>query len=172
MNDSETIPERVKSRLPAFCATMVGGLIAVFVNIPLTSPDDRLGNTGSVAIVSFVAALILGRLWTFLNGDLSERTRKFSRICTALFIVAVSIALLLETAGDLSNTARYVLPLSATVCVAAAALSPFFERSMRGSALIWLGVSLTIGILAIGIILAFLEVGFTEPPSLSLPPPP
>ncbi len=172
MNQSETLSEHVQSRLPAFCATMIGGLIALFINIPLTSPDDRLGNTGSVAIISFVAALILGRLWAYLKGDLIERTRRFSRICTVSFIIVVGGALLVERVGDVSNTARYVLPLAAAVCVPAVTLSPMFERSLRGSTLVLMGISLTIGVLAIGVILAYLEVGFTQPPSLSLPPPP
>ena len=148
------------------------GLIAVFVGIPLTSPDDRIGNTGSVAILSLFAALVLGRIWSVLSGDVAERGRKYYWVCTGMFVAAGIGALFLEVVMDFSNTVRYVLPMSAAVSVASAVLTPAIERGLRGSALLWFSISLAITLLGVGVILAYFEVGFTEARSLSLPPPP
>ncbi len=158
--------------MPGFSATLLGGIVAVFVGIPLTSPDDRLGNTAGVAVASAVAALAFGLAWSSLSGDAPRRARLFSRICLAAFAAAVAAAILAESAGELANTVSYVVPLAAIVCVSAAAVTPLIERKVHGAAGVWLGSALLAGVLAIGITLALYEVGYTEPPSLSLPPPP
>lgn len=169
---SSGLVAHVHSRMPAFCGTAIGGLIAVFVGIPLTSPDDRIGNTGSVAILSLFAALILSRIWSGLSGDVAERGRKYYWICTGMFVAAGVCALFLEVFMDFSNTVRYVLPMSAAVSVASAILTPIIERGLRGSALLWFSISLAIALVGVGVILTYFEVGFTEARSLSLPPPP
>lgn len=169
---SSGLAVQLQRRMPAFCGTVIGGLIAVFVGIPLTSPDDRIGNTGSVAILSLFAALILGRIWAGLSGDVAERGRKYYWVCTGMFATAGVSALFLEVFMDFSNTVRYVLPMSAAVSVASAILTPIIERGLRGSALLWFSISLAIALLGFGVILAYFEVGFTEARSLSLPPPP
>ncbi len=163
---------RVQRGMPAFSSTLAGGAVALFVDIPLTSPDDRLGNTGSVAAVSVMAALILGWIWAALPGDTSQRARAYSRVCLALFALTVVAALLAESVGGLANVVSYVVPLAAIVCVATALLTPLVGRMFGGTVGVWIGVSLLAAVLVTGVTLAVYRVGFTEPPSLSLPPPP
>ncbi len=164
--------DHIARRMPAFCATLIGGLIAVFVNIPLTSPDDRIGNTGSVAVGSLIAALVLSRAWGILQGDAEQRARSYSRICTVIFVLVAVAAFLLQILGEISNTVRYVVPLAACVIIVSAALAPIIERRLTAIGSIWLAALLAVGVLTIGIALAVLEVGFTQAPTLSLPPPP
>ena len=106
----------VRQRLPAYIATLIGGTVAMFVNAPLTSPDDLVGNTASVAFVSVVAALVAGMVWARISGDIQRRVRVYNVISTVLIIVVVAIAAAVEYAGDVSNTIRYVIPLGAVGC--------------------------------------------------------
>ena len=58
----------IQDRIPAFLSTLVGGLVAMGVNAPLTSPDDLVGNAGSVAVVSLIGAVIAGIIWARLRA--------------------------------------------------------------------------------------------------------
>ncbi len=162
----------VRQRLPAYIATLIGGTVAMFVNAPLTSPDDLVGNTASVAFVSVVAALVAGMVWARISGDIQRRVRVYNVISTVLIIVVVAIAAAVEYAGDVSNTIRYVIPLGAVVAVLSSIFTPIIERWKTSPALIWVAIVFTIALLVAGYVLTVNEFGFTEAPSLALPPPP
>lgn len=157
--------------MPAFSATIIGGILAIFVNLPLTSPDDLFANTGSIAIATFIVAIPIGRIWANLKQDLSDRTRIHSTINATLFIIAVIASFIAENILDISNVIPYVIPLAATVTITSAVLAPLIHLLPR-NAQMPIAVTLAIAIIAIGITLAFLEVGFTPEPFLTLPPPP
>ena len=142
------------------------------VGLPLKSPDDLLGNTGSVAVLSNVGALALAVVWAYSPGSGARRTRFYTTACIGLYILTVLVAMLVESAGELNNTVSYVVPIASVVFVSTAIFTPIIDRFVGSVASLYLGLSMSIGTLAAGIVMALYEVGFTEPPSLSLPPPP
>lgn len=163
----------VLARMPAYLATAIGGAVAMGVNAPLRSPDDLIGNTGSVAIVTVFGALIYGMIWGRLSGGVQQRSRRFNITITILLLVVVAAAWIIEYIGEISNTIRYVIPLAGIVTISASVLSPIIERWRNSTNLIWIALMLTIAMLVVGYILTVNEFGFNpEPPSLSLPPPP
>ena len=153
-------------------ATLVGGVVAMGVNAPLKSPDDLIGNAGSVAVASVIAALVAGSVWAQIKGDIQRRAKILNIVLTALLVVVVVAAALIENFGEISNTIRYVIPLAAIVTIFASLFTPIIERWRRRNALLWIAVVLPIVMLATGFWLTSNEFGFTEAPSLSLPPAP
>ena len=142
------------------------------VNAPLRSPDDLIANAGSVAVAAFVSALIAGPIWAQIKGDIQRRAKVLNIVLTVLLIVVVVVAALIEYVGEISNTIRYMIPLAAIMTILASVLTPIIERWKQRSELIWIAVVLPIAMLAVGYWLTSNEFGFTEAPSLSLPPPP
>ena len=161
----------IQDRLPAFLSTLVGGVVAMGVNAPLTSPDDLIGNAGSVAFVSLLSAVIAGMIWARIRGDVQSRSRTFNIVLTVLLILVVIAAAVIEYAGEISNAIRYIIPLGAVITIFTSVLTPVFERWKNSRGIIWIAVLFPIAMLAIGYWLTSNEFGFTEPPSLSLPPP-
>ncbi len=162
----------VQDRAPAFLSTLIGGAVAMAVNAPLTSPDDLIGNAGSVAVGSLIAAIVLGMLWSRLSGEVQQRARLFNIVLTGFILLVVVAAVIIEYLGEVSNAIRYIIPLAAIVTILASVLTPLFERWKSWQGFIWLAIALPIAILAIGYWLTVNEFGFTEPPTLTLPPPP
>ena len=162
----------VLARMPAYLATVIGGAIAMGVNAPLRSPDDLIANAGSVAVVSVFGALTYGMIWGRLSGELQQRSRRFNIIITVLLLLVVGVAWVAEYIGEFSNTIRYVIPLAGIVTIFASVFTPIIERWKKNTMLIWAAIILTIAMLVAGYVLTVNEFGFTEAPSLSLPPPP
>ena len=162
----------IQDRIPAFLSTLVGGVVAMGVNAPLTSPDDLVGNAGSVAVGSLFAAVIAGMVWARLRGDVQSRSRAFNIVLTVLLILVVIAAAVIEFAGDISNAIRYIIPLGAVITIFASVLTPVFERWKDWRGTIWIALLLPIAMLVVGYWLTSNEFGFTQPPSLTLPPPP
>lgn len=176
--DSETPDTRsglrvhVQDRLPAFVATLIGGAVAMYVNAPLTSPDDLVANTGSVAVVSLIGAIIAGMIWARINGDVQSRSRTFNIVLTVLLLLTVGSAAAIEYGADITNAIRYIVPLGAIVTIFTSVLTPLIERWKTQTALLVIAVALPLAMLALGYLLTVNEFGFTDAPSLSLPPPP
>lgn len=164
--------EHVQDRMPALIATFIGGAVAMGVNAPLTSPDDLIANASSVAIVSIIAAFIAGMVWARIPGDIQGRTRTFNIVITVVLLLAVGAAAAIEYIGDISNTIRYMVPLAAIVSIFTSVLTPIIERWKKSTSVIVVAIALPLAMLAIGYWLTSNEFGFTEAPSLSLPPPP
>ena len=162
----------VQDRLPAFLATLIGGAVAMGVNAPLRSPDDLIANAGSVATVSVFAAVIYGMIWGRLSGDVQQRSRRFNIVITVLLLLVVGAAWVAEYIGEFSNTIRYVIPLAGIVTICVSVFTPIIERWKNNTMLIWAAIVLTIAMLLAGYVLTVNEFGFSEAPSLSLPPPP
>ena len=167
-----SLTDRLARGAPAFAATLIGGAMALVVGLPLKSPDDLLANTGSVAIVSNVGALAFAVVWAYSPGSGVRRTRFFTTACLGLYLLTVLAAMLAESVGELNNTVSYVVPIASVVFVSTAVFTPIIDRFVDKTVSIYMGLSLSIATLAAGIIMALYEVGFTEAPSLSLPPPP
>ena len=167
-----SLTDRLSRGAPAFSATLIGGALALVVGLPLTSPDDLLANTASVAVMSNAGALTLAAVWAYSPGSGARRTRFYTTACVVLYVLTVLAAMLAESVGELNNTVSYVVPIASVVFVSTAIFTPIIDRSVGRAASLYLGLSMSIATLAAGIIMALYEVGFTEPPSLSLPPPP
>ena len=142
------------------------------VGLPLTSPDDLLGNTGSVAVVSNVGALVLALVWAYSPGSGARKSRFYATACIGLYILTVLAAVLAESVGEISNAVHYVVPIASVIFVSTAIITPIIDRSVGKATTLYLGLILSIATLAAGTLMAINEIGFTEPPSLSLPPPP
>jgi hypothetical protein len=162
----------VEDRLPAFIATLVGGAVAMFVNAPLTSPDDLVGNAGSVGAGSLIAALMAGMVWARISGDVQKRARVFNILITVALLLVVVAAAGIEFVGEISNTIRYVIPLAAVVTIFASVFTPLIERWKTQTVLLLIAAALPLAMMAAGYFLTVNEFGFTDAPSLSLPPPP
>ena len=169
---SRSLRRQIEDRIPAFLSTLVGGAVAMGVNAPLTSPDDLIGNASSVAVVSLIGAVIAGMVWARIRGDIQSRSRTFNIILTVLLILVVIAAAVVEVAGEISNAIRYIIPLGAVVTIFASVLTPILERWKSWRGIIWVALLFPIAMLVVGFWLTTNEFGFTEPPSLSLPPPP
>ena len=167
-----SLTDRLTRGAPAFAATLIGGALALVVGLPLKSPDDLLANTASVAIMSNAGALALAIVWAYSPGSGVRRTRFFTTACLGLYLLTVLAAVLAESVGELNNTVSYVVPIASVVFVSTAIFTPIIDRFVDKTVSIYMGLSLSIATLAAGIIMALYEVGFTEAPSLSLPPPP
>ena len=162
----------VQVRMPAYLATLLGGVVAMGVNAPLRSPDDLIANASSVGVVSIFAAVVTGMIWGRLSGEVQQRSRTFNIIVTVLLLVVVGLAWTAEYIGEFTNTIRYVIPLAGIVTIFSSVFTPIFERWNRNNTLIWVAIILTIAMLVAGYWLTVNEFGFTEAPSLALPPPP
>ena len=162
----------VRARMPAYLATLLGGAVAMGVNAPLRSPDDLIANAGSVAVGSLISAVIAGMIWARIRGDVQSRSRTFNIVLTVLLILVVIAAAVIEFAGEISNAIRYIIPLAAVITIFASVFTPVFERWKDWRGTIWIAILFPIAMLLIGYWLTSNEFGFTEPPSLSLPPPP
>ena len=132
---------------------------------------DDLGNTGSVAVVSNVRwySPSFGRTRRGPGREKPGSMRPPASASTSLTVLA---AVLAETVGEISNAVHYVVPIASVIFVSTAILTPIIDRSVGKATTLYLGLSLSITTLAAGTLMAINEVGFTEPPSLSLPPPP
>ncbi len=162
----------IQDRLPAFIATLIGGAVAMGVNAPLTSPDDLIANASSVAVVSIVGAIIAGMIWARIKGDVQSRSRTFNIVLTVLLLLTVGAAAAIEYGADITNAIRYVVPLGAIVTIFASVLTPMIERWKNQNVLVVIAVVLPSVMVGVGYFLTINEFGFTEAPSLSLPPPP
>ncbi len=176
--DSETLETRpglrghIQDRLPAFVATLIGGAVAMGVNAPLTSPDDLVANAGSIAVISVIGAIVAGMIWARLPGDVQARSRTFNIVLTVLLLLVVGGAAAIEYGGEITRAIRYTVPLAAIVTIFTSVLTPAFERLKGQSAMLWVTIALPLVMLVVGYLLTINEFGFTEAPSLSLPPPP
>ena len=168
---SNSLTDRLTRGAPAFSATLVGGLFALVVGLPLTSPDDLFGNTASIAVLSLGGAVVFGLIWANVSGGGPRRIRAYTTACIGLFGMTVVAALLIESIGDISNTVSYVVPIASVVFVSTAVFTPIIDRTVRKPVSLYLGLLLSVATIASGVIMAYYQVGFTEPPSLSLPPP-
>ena len=162
----------IEDRMPAFVATLIGGAVAMGVNAPLNSPDDLIANASSVAAVSVLAAFISGMVWARIKGDIQARSKRFNIVLTIVLLLVVAAAAAIEYAGDISNAIRYVIPLGAIVTIFASVFTPAFERWKTKPAFLWIAILLPLVMLTTGYFLTINEFGFSEAPSLSLPPPP
>ena len=167
-----SLTDRLSRGAPAFSATLIGGALALVVGLPLTSPDDLLGNTASVAVLTNAGAVALAIIWAYAPGSEARRTRFYATACLALYVLTVVVALLAESVGEISNAVSYVVPIASVIFVSTAIFTPIIDRSTGRRTSLSLGLFLSVATLTAGIIMALNEVGFTEPPSLSLPPPP
>ena len=167
-----SLTERLSRSAPAFSATLVGGALALVVGLPLTSPDDLLANTASVAVLSNAGAVVFALIWAYAARAGARRTRFYTMACIGLYLLTVVFAVLAETAGELNNTVSYVVPIASVIFVSTAVFTPIIDRFVGKRTSLYLALALSIATLSAGIMMALNEVGFTEPPSLSLPPPP
>lgn len=173
MNDTTTQPSLYDRILPASTAAVLAAVAAVALSIPLRSPDDLLANTASVAIVSATGAIALGIIWAQLHrGTSSQQTRKFAAINAALYVATGGISLVVESAAELSNMLSFTWPLAAVMLAGTTIGAPLVHTYVPVKALRVATPILIGAVVTTGISLTLNEVGFNEPPSLTLPPPP
>ena len=170
--ENSGLRSHVQARMPAYLATLMGGVVAMGVNAPLRSPDDLIANASSVAVVSILAGVVTGMIWGRLSGEVQQRSRTFNIVITVLLLVVVGFAWAAEYIGEFTNTIRYVIPLAGIVTIFSSVFTPIFERWKQSNTLIWVAVIVTIAMLVAGYFLTVNEFGFTEARSLALPPPP
>ena len=159
--------------LPASAAATVGAAAATALSLPLRSPDDLFANAATVAIASVTATAVLGFVWAYL--DRFGPTRQlvaFSAFSISAFLATVAATVIVERVEDLSNVATFTAPIAGTVLVVAAVGTPIVQRYC---AVKWMRVAvpmLGVALVVTGVLLTVNEIGFNEPPSLTLPPPP
>ena len=159
--------------LPATAAGMIGAAGATAASLPLRSPDDLFANAASVAAVSVIGATVLGCVWVFIGSFAPARQLTvWFAFCAAAFVATVIAAAVAERVGELSNVTSFTAPLAGIMLGTSAVAAPIVQRYIAAR---WLRVIvplLGIALVIVGVLLTVNEVGFNEPPSLSLPPPP
>ena len=159
--------------LPASAAGMIGATGATAASLPLRSPDDLFANAASVAIVSVVGASVLGSVWAY--SDRFAPTRQliaWATFCAVAFAATVIAAAIAERAGELSNVTSFTAPLAGIMLAASGLATPILQRFVPAYWLRFVVPLLGVALVVAGIMLTVNEVGFNEPPSLTLPPPP
>ena len=81
-----SLTDRLGKGASAFSGTLIGGALALVVGLPLTSPDDLLGNTASVAVLTNAGAVALAIIWAYAPGSGAQRTRFYATACVALYL--------------------------------------------------------------------------------------
>lgn len=172
-NDAPQSVSLYNRALPAWAAGVVATAVTVAISLPLRSPDDLVGNTASIGIISVSAAVVLGIIWARLyEFALLSRFWRFAAISLALLFATVVVALIIEPVADISNAATFVAPLAAAMLTLTTLGTPLIQTHASISALRFAVPVLAILTVAAGVVLTLNEVGFNQPPSLSLPPPP
>lgn len=159
--------------LPASAAGMMGAAGATAASLPLRSPDDLFANAASVAIVSVVGATVLGFVWVYI-GRFAPRQplTVWFAFCAASFVATVIAAAVAERVGELSNVTSFTAPLAGVMLGISAVVTPIAQRYFTVQWLRFAVPLVAVALIVAGIMLTVNEVGFNEPPSLSLPPPP
>lgn len=159
--------------LPASAAGMIGAAGATAASLPLRSPDDLFANAASVAVVSVIGASVLGCVWVYIGSFAPARQLTvWFAFCAAAFVATVIAAAVAERVGELSNVTNFTAPLAGVMLGTSAVATPILHRFVSAQWLRFAVPLLAVAIVAIGVMLTVNEVGFNEPPSLSLPPPP
>ena len=120
------------------------------VGLPLTSPEDLLGNTASVAVLSNAAAVVFGLIWANTPSGEARRIRAYTTVCIGLYGLTVVIALLIESIGEISNTVSYVVPIASVIIVSTAIFTPIIDKFVGKAASLYLGLSLSIATISAG----------------------
>ena len=175
MNNAPTRPSLYDRILPAGATGALAAVATVALSIPLRSPDDLLANTASVATVSAIGAVALGIIWATLDrgqADSRQQARRFAAINAALYVATVAATLVTESVAELSNLLSFTWPLAAVMLAGTTIGAPLFQTYAPIKVMRFATPILILAVVAIGVALTLNEVGFNEPPSLSLPPPP
>ena len=159
--------------LPASAASIIGAAAATAASLPLRSPDDLFANAASVAVASVVGAAVLGLVWAFLGSYRPTRQLfAFLAFNIAAFLATVTAAVIAERVEDLSNVASFTAPLAGIVLAVASVGTPIARRYCPVNWSRYAVPLLAVALVVAGVLLTVNEIGFNEPPSLSLPPPP
>lgn len=144
--------------IAAIVASVIGGMIAIALSLPLHSPDDVFFNTASVSIGALAAGLAAGALWRALAGQLA----RFEAAMGALFVLGAGAAF----AGEqvFAGMLAFALPLVAVVLGSIAGLTPMLARRTPPAG----AMAAVVPLLALGIALA--GRGDAEVRALTLPP--
>ena len=159
--------------LPASAASIIGAAAATAASLPLRSPDDLFANAASVAIASVVGSAMLGLVWAL--SDRFSGTRRLVAFITfnvVAFLATVTAAVIAERVEDLSNVASFTAPLAGIVLATASVGTPIAQRYCPVNWSRFAVPLFAVALAAAGVLLTVNEIGFNEPPSLSLPPPP
>ena len=159
--------------LPASAAGMIGAAGATAASLPLRSPDDLFANAASVAVVSVIGATVLGCVWVYMDRFAPrQQLTVWVAFCASAFVTTVIAAAVAERVGELSNVASFTAPLAGIMLGISAVAAPIVQRYIAARWLRAVVPLLGIALVIVGVLLTVNEVGFNEPPSLSLPPPP
>lgn len=173
VNDANTQQSLYDRALPASTAAVLAAIATVALSIPLRSPDDLFANTASVATVSALGAIVLGIVWASMaSGPLNQRTRRFATINAGLYIATVGAAFVTEAIAELSNLVSFIWPLAAVMLAATTIGTPLVQNYIPSRTIRIATPVIIATLVTAGVVMTLNEVGFNEPPSLSLPPPP
>jgi len=146
-------------------ASSVAAIAAVFVSLPLESPDDIILNAASVGLGALIVGVISGFLW-HLSSAKSLLERRYVVLSALLFVGVVAVAIFAQTQFD--DPLSFTLPLALIIAVLSIVGTPIFATNERVQ--IWLpGLLLVI---AVALSIALAGQGDQESGSLSLPPAP
>lgn len=159
--------------LPAGAASIIGAAAATALSLPLRSPDDLFANAASVAVASAIAGAVLGLIWALFDRfSGTRRLVAFSAFNVVAFLATVTAAVIAERVEDLSNVASFTAPIAGIVLAVASVGTPIAERYCPVKWSRYAVPLLAVALVVAGVLLTVNEIGFNEPPSLSLPPPP
>ena len=168
--------EKVTGYLP-LCAALFSGagaaIVASLVSLPLNSPHDGIFNTVLVSVACLGVALLIGLVQTFVSSETDARWRTSLILLWvmigAMAAISLIVALVLEFT-ILRRSVSYIVPLTAIAITLMGLGTWYMPRHKAVRKLIgWVGTAVAVvGALALGIILTWLEVGFTQTTVLEL----
>lgn len=141
----------------AIVASVIGGIVAVGLSLPLRSPDDVFFNAATVALGAASAGVIAALAWQALAGHVA----RFRLAMVVLFLLGAAAAFAGEQAFE--GMLTFALPLVAVVLVTIVVLTPLLARRALPAG----AMAAVIPLLAIGFALA--GQGDTDARALTLP---
>ena len=146
-------------------AGSIAAIVAVFVSLPLESPDDIILNAASVGFGALIVGAINGFLWHLASAN-SLLNRRYVVLSALLFVGVVAVAIFAQTQFD--DPLSFTLPLALIIAALSIVGTPVIATNERIQ--IWLPGLLVV--IAVALSIALAGQGDQESGSLSLPPAP
>lgn len=115
-------PDAWNPILAGVVAGAIGAIAASLLSLPLTSPNDTIGNALTITVVALVIGVFSGLLWRRLRAGRSAQRDYW--IAIGLGAVAALTALAITDFFVLEDTFQYAVPVAVVIFLTVGLLTP------------------------------------------------